>query len=203
MTDKRFEKLIEDLKNGENQLLDDLFVTHNTYCITWLIKKYQCSRADAEDIFMEALLAFRVEALKDRVSNTNIQGYLVTIASRIYLNSLRTNKKKPQLPLDIDAVDYHLGKKEGIYNDSFNPLIKIENEAHLSNEQKNKVEAYKNAWQQLGKPCQALLKGFYIDKIKLKDLQKQLGYSTYDTVKSIRRRCFNQLKSIALKMIQQ
>lgn len=188
-------KLVLEFKEGNKTSLDEVFKDNYQYCVNWLIKKYDCTKADAEDIFMDALLVFRTEVLKGRVSDKNLKGYLVTVSKNIYLQRIRKSSKNPRISLD--TAEYAIGKETGLYDEDFDPLLK--KETYQAEEEKgiNQLSAYKEAWEQLGDQCQKVLKGFYIDKIKLKELQHQLGYSSYDSIKSIRRRCFNQLKSLA------
>ncbi|MEL6141601.1 MAG: hypothetical protein AAFQ37_05710 [Bacteroidota bacterium] len=202
MTKREFEALASELKNGENRLLDRVFLKHRTKCIAWLRKKYDCTLPDAEDIFMDALLVFRGEVIKGGFDNRNIGGYLTTVAKNIYLQRLRKAKQGTTLPLDQQSVEYLVGKQEGLYSDDFDPLLRKEAEQAIGEKQKARIAAYRAAWSKLGLPCRKVLTGFYIDKIKLKELQVSLGYSSYDSIKTIRKRCFNQLKNWALTAIE-
>ncbi len=195
MTNSAYQQLIDALKKGDNKPLDQIFKNNYHYCVKWLTGKYQCSKADAEDIFMDALLIFRTEAIKGKVNAQNIKGYLVTVAKNIYLQQVRKNKTTQEV--SIEKVEYTLGAEMGIYDEDFDPVIKKEIALEIETTDKQEYLAYQKAWKKLGEQCKNVLKGFYIDKKKLKDLQHELGYSTYDTIKSIRRRCFNQLKDSA------
>ncbi len=197
MTNEAFQRMAQELKAGNNQTLDTVFKKHYGYCVAWLQQKYQCEQPDAEDIFMDALLVFRAEVIKERVSNRNIRGYLITVAKNIYLSRMRQQKV-----ISVDAVEFSFGREDGLYDEEFNPLLKAEAAAELNEQQRQQQAAYREAWKKLGEPCKKLLKGFYIDKIKLKDLQGELGYKTYDTIKSMRRRCFNQLRDWAAKLME-
>ena len=196
MTDTEFQDLVEALKKGNEQLLDKLFLDHYAYAIAYLVKEfpsgsYRCSEDDAKDVFMDGLLKLRTALLKGQVENKNLRGYLLTICRNLWLK--RKNKEKVSVPLDIEKVEFYLGQKEGGFGDHFNPLVKKEEEIALEANEQQKVEAFTQAWAKLGDKCGKLLKAFYLDGTKLKDLVEPFGYSSYDTIKSMRRKCFNQL----------
>lgn len=187
--------IIKALKQGDMTALDQIFRSNYGYCVNYLLRKYNCTKVDAEDLFMDALLVLRREAINGKFSSKNIKGYLITVAKNIYLQSIR--KEKNKATVSLDAVEYALGNELGVYDEDFDPILKREAVTMVAQEEEAQYLAYQNAWKQMGEQCQAVLKGFYIDRKKLKDLQKELGYSSYDSIKTIRRRCFNQLKKIA------
>lgn len=196
MTDNEFQDLVKALQDGNEQLLDKLFLAHYSYVTEYLEKEfpsgnYRCSLEDAKDVFMDGLLKLRAELLKGKVENKNLRGYLVTICRNSWLK--RKKKEKISIPLDLDKVEYYLGEKEGYYNNEYNPLLLKEEEQRLKEEEQQRIEAFSFAWSKLGEKCSRLLKAFYLDGTKLKDLQVSFGYNSYDTIKSMRRKCFNQL----------
>ena len=195
MTNKEFNDLKEALVSGDNTALDSVFRAHYQACVAWLQKKYNCEQSDAEDLFMDALLVFRKEVIQGRVTNKNIRAYLITVAKNIFLQ--RKRKKGLNLEVSVEEMESIIGKEAGLYDESFNPILKAEVEEMEARKLASQYKAFQLAWEKLGEPCKKVLKGFYIDKIKLKELQIILGYSSYDSIKSIRRRCFNQLKEWA------
>ncbi len=201
MTDQQFDHLAEELKKGNSQALDVVFRAHFAYCVDWLVKKYRLDRPDAEDLFMDAMLIFRREMLRGKISNTNLRGYLIRVAGNEFLQRQR---KKQNAPLvSVDSIEYQLGMEAGLYDDDFNPLLKAELLEATETTEQQRVKAFQQAWATLGEQCRKLLRRFYLEKAKLKDLQEEMGYSTYDTIKSIRRRCFNQLRSAACQVIDE
>lgn len=197
MTDTEFQKIIKALQSGNEKPLDQIFLDHYQYSIAYLIREFgsgtfQCSDDDAKDVFMDAILKLRIELIKGKVENRNLRGYLITICRNIWLK--KKTREKPSVSLDVEKVEYYLGQQADVYNDEFDPLIKKELAADLDQNNKNKADAFAKAWPKLGAKCQELLQAFYIDGLKLKDLQARFGYGSYDSIKSMRRKCFNQLK---------
>jgi len=195
MTTREIERAIKSIQNGDNKPLDDIFSAYYAYCVNWLLNKYSCTQADAEDLFMDAMLIFRTQVIHGKVDARNIKGYLITVAKNIYLQRLR--RKNIDVEYLPDQLEYILGKDTGLYDEDFDPLLKKE-QINLAQEvDKQKYLAYQDAWKKLGEKCQNLLKRFYIDRVKLKDLQEELGYGSYDSIKSTKLRCFKQLKKLA------
>ena len=196
MTDGEFQQLVQELQGGNEKVLDPLFIKHYEYCVNHLTKEFRggshhCSFDDASDTVMDGFLKLRIELLKGKVENKNLRGYLLIICRNMWLKKVK--KERSKLSLDIEKVEYYLGQKEDLYNEDFNPLLKQELANELSEKEKMQAEVFQAAWAKLGEKCRQLLHAFYIEKIKLKNLQERFNYSSYDTIKSMRRKCYNGL----------
>jgi len=196
MTDEDFQHLVKELQGGNEKVLDQLFIENYEYCVNHLCKEFHsgnhyCSNDDSRDTVMDGFLKLRGELLKGKVENKNLRGYLLIICRNMWLKKVQ--KERSKLSLDIEKVEYYLGQKEDLYNEDFNPMLKKEIAADLTQQEKIQAETFQAAWQKLGDKCKQLLHAFYIEKIKLKDLQERFNYSSYDTIKSMRRKCYNGL----------
>ncbi|MEM6964305.1 MAG: hypothetical protein AAF573_06040 [Bacteroidota bacterium] len=198
MTDEAFKHLVEELQAGNEKVLDQLFIANYEYCVGRLTKEFHsrsgshyCSNDDARDTVMDGFLKLRNELLKGKVENNNLRGYLLIICRNLWLKKVQ--KQRSKLSLDIEKVEYYLGQKEDLYKEDFNPLLKKELAEELTETEKLQADTFQAAWQKLGEKCKQLLHAFYIEKIKLKDLQERFNYSSYDTIKSMRRKCYNGL----------
>jgi RNA polymerase sigma factor (sigma-70 family) len=196
MTDAAFHQLVKELQGGNEKVLDQLFIEHYEYCVNHLSKEFHsgnhyCSTDDARDTVMDGFLKLRTELLKGKVENRNLRGYLLIICRNMWLKKVQ--KERSKLSLDIEKVEYYLGQKEDLYNEDFNPMLKKELADDLTETQKMQADTFQAAWAKLGEKCRQLLQAFYIEKIKLKDLQERFNYSSYDTIKSMRRKCYNGL----------
>lgn len=196
MTDTAFNQLVKELQTGNEKVLDQLFIEHYEYCVNHLSKEFHsgnhyCSTDDARDTVMDGFLKLRTELLKGKVENKNLRGYLLIICRNMWLKKVQ--KERSKLSLDIEKVEYYLGQKEDLYNEDFNPLLKKELADDLTATQKMQADTFQAAWAKLGEKCRQLLHAFYIEKTRLKDLQERFNYSSYDTIKSMRRKCYNGL----------
>jgi len=196
MTNEAFNQLVKELQAGNEKVLDQLFIEHYEYCVNHLSREFHsgnhyCSTDDARDTVMDGFLKLRTELLKGKVENKNLRGYLLIICRNMWLKKVQ--KERSKLSLDIEKVEYYLGQKADLYNEDFNPLLKKELADDLTETQKMQAETFQAAWAKLGEKCRQLLQAFYIEKIKLKNLQERFNYSSYDTIKSMRRKCYNGL----------
>ena len=196
MTDDEFKGLVKELQEGNLKGIDRLFLDHYDYCVKHLTKEFYsgnhyCSQDDAKDTVMEGVMKLTEELTKGKVENRNLRGFLLTICRNMWLKKVK--KSKSTLSLDIDKVEHYLGQKVDLYNEDFNPLLKREQADALTELEKNQADNFTAAWAKLGDKCKQLLTAFYIEKKKLKDLQERFNYSSYDTIKTMRKKCYNNL----------
>ena len=67
MEHSEFIKLKAELTAGDTRGLATIFQTHISYCIGKLQYQHQCSREDAEDIYIEAILNFREKVVNGKI----------------------------------------------------------------------------------------------------------------------------------------
>jgi len=196
MTDEEFKELVGELQKGNRKVMDRLFLDHFDYCVSHLTKEFYsgnhyCSEDDAKDTVMEGVIKLTEELAKGKVENKNLRGFLLTICRNMWLKKVK--KDKSTLSLDIDKVEHYLGQKVDLYNEDFNPLLKKEQANALTELEKTQADHFTAGWAKLGEKCKQLLTAFYIEKKKLKDLQEHFGYSSYDSIKTMRKKCYRNL----------
>jgi len=175
--------MIVDLKAGGNLFLTHLYSKHRYRCVERLCSEHNCTNMDAEDCFSESLLIARRAALQNKLENTNLGGYLYTLCYRVFLRKVRRKgvhqKAVNQLKAEMNDYDQEL----------------MQFEIDATSKQAKLLAAVA----QLSDPCKRIIKSFYLDLIPLKDLQKKLGYKSYDTMKTTKKRCFEKLKGLMKK----
>lgn len=172
--------------------LNDIFKAHYQYCIERLMMNLKCQKHDAEDCFMDALIKLQEQIKKDTFKEINTRGWLITVAKNTFL-SQKTGKFKV-VPINVEKVEAYLGRQKGVYDDSFNPLLKKEMLTQLKTEEKNQIDAYKQAFDQLSTACKKILNRLKQGS-RLKDLTEELGYSSYNSLKTSKARCIKNLKA--------
>ncbi len=183
MTDIELQQLKTELIEGRSQLWDKIYLDNYAHCTNWLVSKYQCSKDIAKDFYQDTLLKFRSAVLRDKFKPDNLQGWLIRVMGNDYKKHLANKKRASK-----------------IYTNN-GEHISIEESKEVNFEKR--FSAYQKAMQKLSEACQKLLKAFYLEQTKLKDLQVSLQYSSYDVIKDKRRRCFNQLKKFANDFLTQ
>ena len=168
MTKKDFLRLVTTLQNGNDEHWGKLYLNYKSSCIKFLRTKYNCTN-DAEDIYMDAMLKFRNAVLQNKVAHTNIKAYILKITQNEFLKRAKKQKLNATI-LEIDSVEHFLAEKEGLHDETYNPLIKQETADDLQNDTKQKINALLWAKQQLDARCRDLLTATIVEGIKLNTL---------------------------------
>lgn len=182
-----------------NDSLNVVFKEHYEYCVNWLTSYLKCTKPDAEDCFMDALIKLRDQIKSGKFKSTNVRAWLCTVSKNAYIN--QKSGKNKVVSLNIEKAEAYLGQQKGIYNLNFNPLLKREVSDQLTSDEKKRINVYKQAFEQLGEACKKIFNRLN-EGAKLKNLTVELGYANYDTLKSTKARCMKNLKLNVNKLMK-
>ena len=139
--------------------------------------------ADAKDIYQEAIVAAWLNAKEGKFEvqgGKTIGGYIFQIAKFKWLDKLKSKSYRSTVrlahenqPDEIDEADYH-------------------------EEQEQRVQYLQTLYQKLDEKCKAILNRFYYEKKSLEEIGAELDYDS-GTVKTLKYRCMNKLKSVHQK----
>lgn len=172
---KTFENLVEQLKNGDDELFERIFLLHFEDCLLFLKGHCSASHADAYDATMDALLAFHERLKLGKIQYGNLRFLFTRMARQIYF------KKKKKEDLVEPVADFDAG----------DILEKVD---------PDDIAALNKAWKGLPVDCQALLTGFYYEGISLNEIAVKMG-KTPAAVRKQKQRCVEKLKTLFLKFI--
>jgi len=187
------------MNENVNDNLNVVFKEHYEYCINWLVSYLKCTKPDAEDCFMDALIKLREQIKSEKFKSTNVRAWLCTVSKNAYLN--QKSGKNKVVSLTIEKAEAYLGQQKGIYSLNFNPMLKKEILEQLTLDEKKRIDVYKQAFFQLGDVCKKILNRLK-EGAKLKNLTDELGYANYDTLKSTKARCIKNLKLNVNKLMK-
>ena len=137
--------IIKELRSGNNDCLKLLFEKYSSYCISNLMRKYDCGTEDAEDIFLDSLLVFRDNVLQGKLTYiTNMRNYIYTICCNQYLRRYQIESRKRSREEEVRFNIYDEADEDDDYKAA---LMKITN----------------NAMSRIGSRCKELLTLFYGD----------------------------------------
>ncbi len=173
MTDEKIIELIQNRK--EDKALIKLYRYQGK--VTSLVKSRGGSKDDAQDVFQEALLILCKKVWEGNFKLTaKLDTYLYSICYNLWRHQLEKNNKhfkvevNDQLQLtDVDGIDEAI-EKECKINLAESVLIK------------------------LGEPCLKLLKMFYYEALKMKEIANRLGYKSESTAKTQKYKCIERAK---------
>jgi len=201
MTKREFHHLVTSLQSGNDKPWGDLYLKHRQYCVDFLKKKFNCANNDAQDIYMDAMIKFRNEVLRDKVSNANIKGYITKIAQNECLKRLNKQKRTTTNDVfDVDKVENYLAQ-QNVQDDAYDPLIQQEAAQAFTTQQKRKINALVWAKQQLNPRCQQLLTATIVEGIKLSKLLLRFKFSNLNVAKTTKSRCKKKLESLVAQYL--
>ena len=63
-------------------------------------------------------------------------------------------------------------------------------------ELEKKIQSIDKALEEMGEPCKSIIELFYFQKLNWKQISQHLNYKNADTVKNIKYKCIQKLKTI-------
>lgn len=182
MTSSSPKSILAALRNGDDRVLSDVYTLANGYCIRTLIRKTNCDKEDAEDLFMDSILIFRDNAKKGKLTSlTNLNSYMFGICWNLWREQNRAKTKWEAARTDIEHQILVMETQEE---------FPFPGEELL--EQKQLIAQVVTALNELGERCKRLLTYVYVDKRSQKDIAELMGFSSANVVKVTRHRCYQQ-----------
>ncbi len=140
------------------------------------------SPAEAEDIFQDGMIILYEQVLHGNFKEqSSISTYLFAICKNCWFNKLKkSSTKKEILGLEMD------------FKEDENLVIDV-----MIADETTKTLA--SLIEKLGPDCQKLLKYYYYEKRKMKEIAQLMGLSNDQVVKNKKSRCLKKLKELAEK----
>lgn len=173
MNDEHIIELIKQRKEGKAML--------KLYRYQSVVKKMISSKGgskeDALDIFQEALIILCKRVWQgDFELSSKLDTYIYGICYNLWRDHLKTRKD-----------NYHKEMtEEYIFDDNFDELI----------EKERKITAIEDALKKIGEACLKLIKLFYYEKKKVKEIVEILNYSSENSVKVQKYKCIERAKKM-------
>lgn len=180
------EALFTGIREGNHQLLDQLYLQHREAFLTYAQRQLYATEADAADCFQDAIIAFYKNVVSGRLTEMtcSIRTYLFAIGKRLVYR--RNQQRKREVPSDPDSGI-------GLGNDPANEL-----DMSLLNrfEDDHRKALLAGALTKLGGTCQQLLTLFYYHRYPIESIQNTLELSSPGATRIKKMRCLEQLKKI-------
>ena len=177
----KLEVIIAELKGGNNRVLSDIFRDHGAYCINTLLKKTSCTKEDAEDILVEAVLNFREKAIAGNIEYlTSIRSYLFSTCQNMWLYQYRKIKKSEERQSDL--VRFFYDEWTNILGSKYGEDPKIE-----------MLDLVKKALSTLKEKCQQIIELFYLRNYSMEEIAEHMEFASANVAKTTKSRCFGEL----------
>ena len=176
LTEEKFEDLVRRLKQGDNSLLEQVFLIHFDSCIRYVQKKFSCVYDEAYDVSMEALLLFRQKLVDEKIKYGNLHFLFTQMAIQIMI---KKNAKKRR-ELDHEAIILSRGTE------------------YDSEPDEESYRQLQKSWNELGLACQDLLRKIYYGKMRLNQIAKD-EQKTDAAIRKQKQRCIGKLRNLLTK----
>ena len=167
------------------------------YCIHRLVKKTNCSTADAEDILMDAILIFSEKVIEGQILElTSVRAYIYSVCWNRW-NELHRRKKRQSLTVENIASSLYEAEQS-----IEQKIIAAENKKLQEAQYQSEINISRNALQMLGEKCQRILKLYYAQERSMKEIANIMGYANAQTVKNLKSRCYKKWVQLAQQIAE-
>lgn len=180
MTDKA---VIEAIKKRDPNALKHIY-SSNRMAFIGFAKKYPITEEDIIDIYQDAIIALRDNAVKGTIDDlkSELKTYLFSIGKYMIYDKLKQQKKMHL----VDDTSRFINEEN---------TFSLPNNNELTTEQLQLQIAFKT----LGEKCKEVLTLFYYRGFDLEEIMNELNYTNKDVVKSQKSRCLKSLKTMIFK----
>lgn len=169
-----FERMVEDLRNGNYKFYERVFLAHFNSCMDYVKFRCKASHTEAYDATMDAMLSLCKKLKEGKVGYGNLRYLFTRMACQHYSQSAR---------------------RQFIFDD----LEGVEKPEEPTDLQQEDISMMWDAWGQLGKPCQQVLRSFYFDKTSLKTIAEQQKRSEA-ALRKQKQRCLEALRGFFVQL---
>ena len=170
--------VIQRIKSGDYTELENVYKEYRLEFFRWIVKQYNCSHEDAQDIYQQSMIIFYENIVTDKITalNSGIKTYLFAIGKNKYFELMRDKHKQ-----NIELSEYHTPAEE--------------EDAEVFQEDMDKVTELERSLKQIGDPCKSILELYYYHRKSMQDIAEKLGLKNTDTAKNMKYKCLQRLKS--------
>ncbi len=176
--------ILEQLRNGDESPIYELYQLYRNEFIAWSKSRYRATEDQAKDAFQEAILDFHQNVISGHLTqlSSTIKTYLFQIGKHKLLN---IQKKESRMTYH-DAL--HL-----IENGEAENFMEEENKAYTQDQITKAIE-------KLPEDCQQVLQLYYFNEYDMESIAREMNYKNSDTAKSKKSVCMKNLTSELKKL---
>jgi len=174
-------EILQKIKNNDQRVIADFYKSHRNEFIAYAMKKYRVSADICKEIYQEAFLAMYRNIITGKL--IQLQSSLKTYLFQIGKNQIMNELKRSARSVDVDGAEFRDNSIQHKFDDSGeNDLIKLK---------KINMSLLK-----LSEKCRELLRLFYFEKKKHDEIMLIMNYTTIDSVKTQKYKCFKKLENL-------
>lgn len=176
-------QIVEGLARGESGAVQYVY-KHYFPSIARMIINNNGTEDEAKDIFQEAVVVLYNKITQHHFElSSKLSTFLYAVSRRLWLKQL-SSKGSSTNTSDIS---------------DFEDILQVEEDLVDHQEIENRFEKMNMALEELGEPCQTLLKDFYIANLSMEEIREKFGYTNADNAKTQKYKCLQRLKKLFFK----
>lgn len=174
------QELLLAIRNGRNQIVEEIYNQHHPVFIKW-VQKQGGDMEDAEDIFQEAMMVLYEKANQKEFSlSCQIGTYLFAVGKNLWYKRWQDTQRFSRIQED---------SKEGHHGE-------VEEDRRRHEEKEAYFHRLEEALDQLGSPCNDLLRAFYYADKSMETIADESGYTNANNAKTQKYKCLMRLKKL-------
>jgi len=175
LTKTAFKELINQLKAGDETIIEQVYLSHFEKCVAIVVKHSSCSKELAYECTMDALIEIRTDLQNEKISYGNLESYFTSRAmNKFYKRAKKKKIAEQPLPEGMEFYSDDLGK-DSLIEKELNGLVR-------------------GAIKKLCEECQYILHLFYYQDLKMNEIGNQMNKS-HEAVRKQASRCREKLKN--------
>jgi RNA polymerase sigma factor (sigma-70 family) len=169
------EKIITAIISGKGNEVLSVLYKETLPKVRNMILKNNGNHEEANDIFQDAVIIFFKQVRNGSFNDSyDIDGYIYTISKNLWIKrAVKINKN-----VSLDHVENTFPYSEGILEEVIS---------------KEKANALEDVMNKIGEECKKLLKLVAYEKLSMKEICVQMGYSSDNVAKTYHYRCKKKL----------
>ena len=176
LTRSEFERYVNNLRNGDESLITQVFKSHFHFSVKYLMSKFSLSEDVAYDTCMETMLDFREKLISGKIKYNNLSFLYTRMAVNRFIDSAKHKKK-------ITAA--------------VNMFCQIEHCGHIDDEQF--MDILGQSINKLDVKSQDFIRSHFFSNQNLIDIAES-NEEQYATIRKRKQRVLQKLKSIFLEI---
>lgn len=174
------EALIRSLAFGDSKAINFIYKT-NYPTIEKMVFKMNGSMEEAYDVFQDSMtILYEKAKANDLELSCKLNTYLTSIAKHIWMRKL-SSKKRQSFTILHDDVDYQ---------------VAVEDDVSRFAEFEKNVSKLTACFEQIGEPCNSILKAFYVQNKSMNEIAEEFGYTNPENAKTQKYKCLNRIRKL-------
>jgi RNA polymerase sigma factor (sigma-70 family) len=176
-SDNKLNEAIIQYANGRDHAGDVIYLALKPHIQKSVAQYFSASDLETDDLLQDTILSVLNYIRKKQGFDGDLISFAITIARNRCRNVANTRNRRPETQVD-EMADWLASTGEG------------QLDAMMGHEAKNAVQ---KALKKLGKLCEKVIKGFYLDNTPVEELRQNIGLKTVQGVYHRKQVCLDEM----------